>query len=82
MLDMYTSNNKFAFQFEELDDMRQSPEDYGVPENMNLGEINNQGDGLLAVMTPSEQGGWKYQTFISADRLEKALKAAGLIPGE
>ena len=80
MLDMQTSDGRFAFQFEELEDLAENREDYGITEEIDLDELGRMGESALVVMTPSGKGGWRHRKVIGADQLQQALHAAGLLP--
>ena len=39
MLDMYTSNGKYAFQFDELEELAEKQEDYGLDPDLDLNDL-------------------------------------------
>ena len=80
MLDMYTTNGKFAFQFEDIDELTENQEDYGLEGHLNTEALRNPGGQALVVLTPSGKGGWHYRRVIGPDDLERALATAGLLP--
>lgn len=80
MLDMYTSNGKFAFQFDDIEELAENPEDYGIEHAIDLNALGGPGASALIVLTPSGQGGWYHRRVIGADDLERALAMAGLLP--
>ena len=82
MLDMYTSNGNFAFQLDELEDLADSWEDYGIEDDVDLNELGGPSESALVVLVPSGKGGWHYSKVIGANDLERALGMAGLLPQE
>lgn len=53
MLDAYTSDGNFAFQFDQLEDLAENWEDYGLTGDPDLNEFGGPGDSALTVLTPS-----------------------------
>ena len=80
MLDAYTSDGKYAFQFDNLTDVADNLEDYDLPEDVDLNEFGGPHDGALVILEQSERGGWLYKTIISADDLRNALAQSNLLP--
>ena len=80
MLDAYTSDGKYAFQFDMLEDLYENWDDYGLPSDIDLNDFGGPNDGALVILVPSGQGGWYYEKLVSADDLQKALAQAGLLP--
>ena len=80
MLDMYTSDGKFAFQLERIEDLADCWDDYRIEDDVDLNALGGPGESAFVVLTPSGKGGWHYRKVIGANQLEEALKTAGLLP--
>ena len=78
MLDMYTTDGKFAFQFEDAQELTENWDDYGLEGRPD--DLAHAEDSVLVVLTPSGQGGWHHRRAITADELEQALALTGLLP--
>ena len=79
MFDAYTSDGKFAFRFDYLSDLAANWEDLGIDQDVDLNDFGSIDDEALTVLVPSGKGGWHYNKIISADQLQQALTAAGLL---
>ena len=77
MLDAYTTDGAYAFQFEMWEDIQDDLEDFGLEMDRNAFRPN---DGVLIVLAPSGKGGWLYSKVVSGDELGAALQAQGLMP--
>ena len=82
MLDAYTSDGQYAFQFDDLEQLAESWDDYGFPDDVAIKDLgaNANDDSVLVVLIPSGHGSWHYRKIIGADQLQQALTQAGLLP--
>ena len=77
MLDAYTTDGEYAFQFERWGDIKDELEDHGLEMDRDAFDPD---DGVLIVMTPSGKGGWRFGRVVSGDDLAAALRSQGLTP--
>ena len=77
MLDAYTTDGEYAFQFERWGDIKDELEDHGLEMDRDAFDPD---DGVLIVMTPSGKGGWHFGRVVSGDDLAAALRSQGLTP--
>ena len=80
MLDAYTSDGKYAFQFDRIGDLYDDGEDYYLTSDIDLNDFGDSDDGVLVILVPSGKGAWDYKKLISANDLRNALVQAGLLP--
>ena len=57
VLDAYTTDGKFAFQFDESEELAEWWEDYGLTDDVDLNELGGPTDGALVVPKPRPRKG-------------------------
>ena len=70
MMDMYTTNGKFAFQSEDIDELTENQADYSLEGNLNAEDLRNPGGQALIVLTHYGKDGWHYRSVIRPGDLE------------
>lgn len=81
MLDAYSSDAKYAFQFDDAADLVDSWHDYfdgEIPEDVE--QLAHLGQAALVILTPSGNGGWLHSRVVTGEQLRHALETAGLLP--